>query len=205
MMEQDKTSILLLAVAFIGLSIGCSNHGSVDVLESQLRDREDQISDLRDELEDEHHNLQAAREEAIMLRQQLAADHRASPVELTNGVVRVAEIRIHPLLTGPLDTDADGGDDQLIVLLQPRDDRHKTVEAVGEIDVKLTHGKQLVKQWKVTPDEAINHWRSSKMGSGIMLQLSLDHALSSDKHLIEAELRTANDRTFTARHTFETP
>ena len=207
MKDRDTTATMMPAPMFCAIVFaiagGCSNHGSVEVLESQLRDREDQIDVLRDELDEQHRDLRAAEQEAAMLRRQMQTDDPASEIELTNGVVRVSEIRVHPLISGPLDTDADGVADQLIVLIQPRDERLNVVETAGVIHVKLSRDKRVIQEWDISPEEANRHWRSNQPGSGIMLQLPLSVDLPSAAHVIDVRLSTANDRSFSAKHSFE--
>lgn len=199
-MDRKQARLKFAILASVGLIAGCSNRGSIEVLESQLRDREDQISELQADLTDHEHDLRAANEEADMLRQQLVSDEKASAIELTNGVVRVTQIRIHPLLTGPLDTDDDGVIDELVVLLQPRDQRDKTVEAVGNVHVELRQGQRSIDHWVVTPEQASEQWRDSKLGAGMMLRLPLTDPLPPGKCEVTATLDTANGRTFTAQH-----
>lgn len=200
--HRSQTSLMLGVLIAFGWLVGCSNRGSVEILETQLRDREDQIAELQTELEDKKYDLRAAQEEAVMLWQQLTTDERVSSVELMSGVVRVHKIRIHPLLTGPLDTNDDGSDDELIVLVQPRDERDKTVKAIGALHVELSKNDRPVDQWTVSPQDASQQWRDSKPGAGMMLRLPLGAQLPGGNYSLNATLETANDRTFTATHTF---
>ena len=196
---HSQIAVTLLSLA--GLTVGCSNHGQVELLESRLRDQEDQLESLRNEVESQQHETTVAKEEAKMLRAQLAANKGQSAIQLTSGVSRVSKISINKSMTGFLDNDDNGVADRLMVLIQPRDERGNIVEVTGALHVKFIHAQQTVREWKFTADETLQQWRGNKLGTGIMLELDLDRPPTEDNYEITAQLRTIDDRKFDASRT----
>ncbi|HMF19500.1 MAG TPA: hypothetical protein VKE98_20000, partial [Gemmataceae bacterium] len=115
-----------LATTFVlcCLLFGCGWHNK-ELLENELRTKEIQYNELRDEHErTEHHNRALERENAALRHgEAISPEHAAQTFELK----RITLGR----MTGGLDTDNKAGDDALQVVVEPRDGADHLIKAPG--------------------------------------------------------------------------
>lgn len=195
---------LLLATTLVGCAAG-----DVDVLESQLRDQEDAISQLQHQLASANANMRAAQAETDTLRSQLAQQGQPPAIlaEQAQVLFRVERIELHKYMTGGLDKDGLPGDDAMTVLLIPQDQDGELLKVPGGIHIDLfdmtqPEDRQKIGTYDFSPAEVQQAWHSGFFGSGIMLELPLHNPPQSSKVTLHAELATADGREFHATGQF---
>ncbi|MEX0700752.1 MAG: hypothetical protein WD069_01515 [Planctomycetales bacterium] len=186
---------------------GCALRGNVDALEGRLRVQEDALADLESQLATAHSETRSARREADALRAQLA--DRGAPIllpEQAQALYRVEKIAIEEMLTGGLDSDGLPGDDELNVLLVPRDEHGEPVKLPGDVRFELSDpsrdgaGRQLG-TWEFPAERTRGQWLSGLIGTGYQFRLPWQEVPASPKLLLHARLVTADGRQFDATHT----
>src|SRR5579864_7144033 len=103
------------------LAAGCASRGQIDVLESRLRQQEDSIAQLQNEVSTSKSQLVAARRESEQLKTQLSEQTRTARVEQLSALGQVEGIALNKLLTGGLDRDGAPGDEILSAVVVPTD------------------------------------------------------------------------------------
>src|SRR5262249_42772315 len=110
------------------LLLGCGWHRK-ELLETELRTKEIQYNELRDEHErTEHHNRALERQNAALRHGEATSAEHAAPTFETK---RITLGR----MTGGLDTDNKAGDDALQVVVEPRDGADHLIKAPGTLHV----------------------------------------------------------------------
>lgn len=201
-----SVALLLLLVP---LTPGCLGaRGNVELLEARLREREDLINRQEHNLSDARADLAAARQEADLLRKQIA-DGGASPLppEYAGTLFRVEDIQFNTLMTGGRDQDGTPGDELLVVVFAPYDEHGDVVKLPGRIDLEAIdptrteeEGREIA-QWTFTPEESRDLWRSSWFTAGFELRVAWPEPPQAEQVLLHARLSTADGRHFDATHT----
>lgn len=209
---RSNPSLALRASVVVVLALlgtGCiGRRGNVELLEAHLRDQQDLLARQQRMLAETRSELDLARKDADLLREQLANDG-ASPIppEYTATLFQVENIQFNTLLTGGRDQDGVAGDELLVVVFGPYDEHGDLVKLPGRIeleaiDVNRTEeeGRQIAR-WTFTPEESRDLWRSSLFSAGFELRLVWPEPPSAEKVLLHARLSTADGRHFDATHT----
>jgi outer membrane murein-binding lipoprotein Lpp len=189
---------LLGAAALAG---GCASRGQLDILESRLRQQDDSITQLQNQLSTTQSQLQAARRESDDLKTQLADGTRTARVEQVSALGQVEGIELNRYLTGGLDRDGVPGDELLSVLIVPNDSQGNLVKAPGAVAVTLfdlskPEPQQRIGHWEFSPQKSESLWVSGFLGSGYVIRVPWQEQPQSANLLVHARLKTIDGRQF---------
>ena len=156
---------------------GCAHRGNVDLLETRLRDQEDQLRSLHVQVDRSASELTAARRLNETLQQKLVqpASHKQA-FDLNERQFQVAGLKINPLLTGGFDRDGKPGDDQVTLVFSPIDRNEKPVQIPGHVECELFDRSQSADQQRLglwTFDSAKTHsaWQKTLGSFGYRFEL----------------------------------
>lgn len=200
----------LLPVA-LGLLPGCRN---CEQVESELRRRETEVHELRDELDNVQAFNDALHRELAVLRQPAphqpakpqAALPQAAPsvgiVETISVPNTIKEIVLNRQ-TGGLDTDRCTGDDALQVVVEPRDQDGHALKVPGTMLVSvqeiLPEGiKRPLSTWEVSDEQLRRSWKTGLFGSGFYVTLPWKCPPSTEKLRVTVQFTLADSRLFEA-------
>ena len=188
-----------LAMLFVlcGLLTGCGWCGwrNRELLETELRAKEIQYNELRDEHErTEHHNHALERENAALRHGEIISPEQAAQ---TFGVKRITLGH----MTGGLDTDHKAGDDALQVIVEPRDGADHLIKAPGTLHVlALQIDSQGVKAplsaWDVGADDLRRSWKGGLFSSGYVVNLPWKSWPTCENLRVVARLVLSDGRAF---------
>ena len=180
---------------------GCATRGNVELLESQLRKREDQLYAIQSQLDQTEGELTVAQKEVDTLRGQLAERGRPALLpEQLQSLSRVKEIQVNKLLTGGLDRDGQPGDDILNVVLVPQDEHGEPVRLPGSvelevIDLSAPADSRQVGVWRFSSEEVAKQWPGG-LSAGFQFQIPWHGRTASQNLLLHARFGTADGRQF---------
>lgn len=197
-MRTALSTILTLPVVLAG----CAARGNVELLESQLRSRENELFQVRQQLDQVEDELVASRRE-IRLLQQNVASQGSSPVypETVHRLAQITGIRFDSRLTGALDRDGAPGDDELNVVVAPHDADNQVVKQEGTLELELldlsqADDRRVIGSWRVRAEDVANHWHDGVLGKGIQLRLPWQQAPQSKSLTLFARFITPDGRRF---------
>ncbi len=176
------------------LACGCRNK---DILETELRTKEIQYNELRDEHErTEHYNRALEREVASLRHGEKISPEQASQ---TFTLKRLTLGR----MTGGVDTDNKAGDDALQVVVEPRDGSDHLVKAPGTLHVLALQvdsqgNKTPLSSWDVGPDDLRRSWKNGLLTSGYMVTLPWKTWPWAENMRVVARLVLSDGRIFEA-------
>lgn len=178
--------------------MGCA-HQRTDLLEAELRTKEDQIYDLQAALQRAEGCNVAMQQEIVALRQSPAC--KVTP-ELASQLYTLKEVQLGRL-TGGLDEDSCPGDEALQVVLEPHDCDGQSIKAPGALHVlalQITPQglKAPLSSWDISPNDLRKSWRSGLFGSGYYVVLPWKLWPASPKLRIVAQFRLADGRVYEA-------
>lgn len=190
---------LLLGCACLFLSSGCHSNTSRDLLEAELRTREDDLREAKDELNRAQCENQALMREVSAVRQggpakltpeQAAQTYRLKQIALGRG-------------TGGLDNDDCPGDEALQIIVEPKDCDGHTIKAPGMLHVEALEIspegiKAPISAWDVPPDQVRRSWRSGFLSTGYSLVLPWRSWPSNEKVRVVARFIVSDGRVFEA-------
>lgn len=185
---------------------GCAARGSLDSLESELRQQEDARVALEERLSRMETDLRVARSESDTLRAQLAKSGRQTlPSEQSQALHRATKLTLHSLMTGGWDNDPTPGDEGLTVLLSPVDEHGDLVKLGGDIELELLDLSQGGEQqrlgtWSFPRDEVADLWHKGLLGSGFLVRVPWQTMPASERLTVVARLKTVDGRRFDATH-----
>ena len=187
-----------LATLFVlcGLLVGCGWRNR-DLLETELRTKEIQYNDLRDEHErTEHYNRALEREVAALRHGEKISPEQASQ---TFTLKRITLGR----MTGGVDTDNKAGDDALQVVVEPRDGADHLLKAPGTLHVfALQMDSQGIKTplstWDVCTDDLRRSWKGGLFSSGYVVTLPWKNWPTCEHLRVIARLVLSDGRAFEA-------
>lgn len=190
----------MILVIGLGLSplVGCAHHRT-DLLEAELRTKEDQIYELQAALQRAQGCNLAIQQELTALRQSPAC--KITP-ELASQLYTLKGVYLGRL-TGGLDEDDCPGDEALQVVLEPHDCDDQTIKAPGSLHVlalQITPEglKAPLSAWDISPNELRKTWRSSLFGSAYYVVLPWKVWPTSPGLRIVAQFQLADGRVFEA-------
>jgi outer membrane murein-binding lipoprotein Lpp len=193
-------------VGAAALAAGCASRGQLDVLESRLRQQDDTITQLQNQVSTTQSQLQAARRESDELRTQVADGTRTARVEQVSALGTVEGIELNRYLTGGLDKDGQPGDEALSAVVVPTDSQGNLVKAPGSVAVTLfdlskPEAQQRIGHWEYSAKQADSLWHSGFLGSGYIVRVPWQEKPQSANLLVHARLKTIDGRQFDTSQT----
>jgi hypothetical protein len=174
----------------------------VDLLEARLREQEDEIATLRQQVDHSQSELIAARRLNGSLNQQLASEGKpVVPVALAERQFRVTGLKINSLQTGGIDRDGVPGDEELIVVITPHDNRGEAVRLPGMVDCVLLDPSLPVEQqqlgvWSFDAQQTHDAWQQVLVGSGYRFELPWQTPPTSRELELKMEFRSSHGDRF---------
>lgn len=195
-MRWSVVALPLFAALALGAA-GCRT--SCDRVESELRAREEDVRTLKDEVD----RLAGTN---VALSRELAA-HRGEPGP--DGIIH-KPCEPYPMRslalgrgTGGRSDEACGGDDGLIVIVEPRDCDDQTIKAPGAMVIDVIETPRegasgLLKRYEIAPDQLRCTWQSGLFSTGYRLSLGFERWPITDRLRVVAYFRMTNGRVFEA-------
>jgi hypothetical protein len=187
-----RTSALLLLAAL--LLPGCRHN--TELLESELRAREREARELREEVARlEFHNEALQRGLTT-----LGPDGCKLPPEAAAQIFTLHRITLGRS-TGGYDQDHQLGDEALQVVLEPRDGDDHVIKAPGTVHVTALEIspeglKTPFSSWTVPPEQLRGAWKNGFFTTGYVLVLPWQKAPHCERVRVVARLETADGRLF---------
>ena len=182
---------------------GCGSRGQLEVLESRLRHQEALLSQATSRLANSQRELEVARRETELIRNQaLASGSQFALPEQTQPVARLQKIEFNSLLTGPVPSDPR----HYSVILTPQDEKNSVVQVPGRVSIRAFHVKRngrqsKVGQWDYEPHQAQTYWQQGFLASGYSFTLPISGPQDQhEKLLLSATLKTTDGRFFETSH-----
>jgi hypothetical protein len=183
----------LLPLLMVCLAGGCR---SSELLESELRAREQDVRELRAEVSRlECHN------EA--LQREVAAHQQGSPILPPEVAAQTYTLRRITLGrgTGGRDNDHHPGDEALEVVIEPRDDADHIIKSPGSVTVVALEVspegiKTPISSWNIPTEKLRSSWRTSLFGSAYDLVLPWQTPPSCEQVRVVARLQLPDGRLF---------
>jgi hypothetical protein len=167
-------------------------------VESELRARENDVLELREELHRCGIYNQTLQQEVHALRGQMGMPpHGPSP----------AAYPVMSLIlgrqTGGRSNDICPGDDALQVQIEPRDPEGQAIKAPGQLlidaqEVTPEGIRRPLSSWMIPPDELRRSWRNGLLTTGYLLNLPWKVWPSTEKLRVTAQFQLADGRVFAA-------
>jgi hypothetical protein len=185
---------VLLAAAMAGA--GCQ---SCDLVEAELRTRERQLRETREELDRTEAYNEALQNEVKDLRQ--SPSNKISP-EQASQIYTLKGIGLGRQ-TGGYDEDSVPGDEALQVVLEPRDPDGHAIKAPGSLhvialEVSSEGLKMPLSSWDVGPDQLRRTWRNGLLSTGYYVVLPWKKWPSSNRLRVVAQFTLTDGRVFEA-------
>jgi hypothetical protein len=180
------------------LAAGCQ-HCERDLVESELRHREDDVHELKSEV----CRLQACNDG---LQRELQAVRQTSSAKITPELASQTYVLKSVDLarqTGGYDSDGVPGDEALQVVLEPRDPDGQAIKAPGTLDVQAleitAEGlKRPLSSWHVPPEQLRRTWRSGFLSTAYFVVLPWKNWPTCEKLRVVAQFTLADGRVFEA-------
>jgi len=178
--------------------VGCSANSTVDLLEARLREQQDEMARLQEQLRQKETELEAARRETQLLRRECQQKGCKVFPEQFASVAWLEKVRIHPLLSGGLEKDNLPGDDGLLVFLVPQDADGDLLKVPGRVQITAEEASnaQPIGHWDFTEKEVQDHWVHGLVGSGYQFELQWEKAPTTPAVLVKVTFTTPDGRTF---------
>jgi hypothetical protein len=183
----------VLLCLVLGLAAGCRNR---DLLENELRHREELYRDALDEQRKAECRVESLQREVEVLRQ---GQPKLSPEQaaLSLGVKRITLGRA----TGGYDKDGLPGDELLQVVVEPRDCDDHVIKAPGTLQIcalEITpQGLKLpLCTWQLGPEELSKTWKQGLLSTGYTLFLPWKQQPHSEMVRVTVRLIVADSRVY---------
>lgn len=190
----------LMACSFsLALLLAVGGCRSCDRVEAELRSRENDVRELREEVDRCGVYNQTLQQEVHALRGQLGLPVDGSPPPAAYPVQTLVLGR----QTGGRSNDICPGDDALQVQIEPRDPDGQAIKAPGQLVVHAqeitTAGiKRPLSSWIVPPDELRRSWKNGLLTTGYLLNLPWKVWPSTEKLRVQVQFQLADGRVFEA-------
>lgn len=187
---------MLLGLGFLSAAVGCRN---CDLLEAELRTRENDLRELRADLARTEAHNEALHRELGAVRHATSAKPSPEQASQTYTLKQIVLGR----QTGGYDGDQCPGDEALQVLLEPRDADGHAIKAPGSLHVEVleinSQGlKTPLSAWDVSAEQLRRLWRHGLLSTGYQLTLPWKVWPSNDKLRVIAQFTLADGRLFEA-------
>ncbi len=192
---------VVLALAIVG---GCASRSGLEVLESSLRQQEDRLAGLQQQLDATQSELQISQNEVAQLRSQLAANGQQSHTpEHFENEFKATGLRFNAYLTSGIDRDGYPGDDVLSVLLYPHDEQGGLVKLPGSVelravDLSAPEGQQEIGSWSFTPEQTKKAWHTGFLAAGFLFEEAWQRLPQGSNITLHARFKTLDGRQFDA-------
>ena len=200
MVHQTWMSVVM-ALAIIG---GCASRGGLEVLESAMRQQEDRLAELQQQLSATQSELQVSQNEVAQLRSQLAANgQQAHTPEHFEHEFKAVGLRFNSYLTSGVDRDGQPGDEVLSVLIYPHDEQGGLVKLPGTVelralDLSAPDGMQEVGSWTFTAAQTKEAWHSGFLAAGFLFEEAWKQLPQGSAITLHARFKTLDGRQFDA-------
>jgi hypothetical protein len=193
---MGRPVVWLVGLAFLFPLVGCRN---CDLVEAELRSREAESRQLRDELYRSESYNYALQRELHDLRSGTPA--KLTP-ELATQVYTVQEV-VLGRGTGGYDDDGVPGDEGLEVVLEPRDPDGHAIKAPGTLYVEVLQippeGVKLpLSSWEIPANQLRRTWRSGLLSTGYFVVLPWKNWPTTSKLRVTARFILTDGRVFEA-------
>ncbi len=189
---------------WIGLALATFGSGcrSCERVESELRARENDVRELRDELGRNESYYQALQHELRMMRGETCPQPGEQPI--VGWPVRSLTLGRQ---TGGRDIDGGAADDSLQVVLEPRDPENQPIKAPGTALIQVMEVtpeglKRPLTTWEIPADQLRQSWRSGLLTTGYILNLRWKIHPTMEKLRVVAQFRLTDGRVFEADKDF---
>jgi hypothetical protein len=182
----------------LSLMIAASGCRSCERVESELRAREDDVRQLREELDRCSVYNQTLQQEVHMLRGQLGMPaHGAPPAAYPVQTLTLGR------QTGGRSQDLYPGDDALQVQVEPRDPDGHVIKAPGQLlilaqEITPEGTKRPLSSWMIPPEQLRKTWVNGLLTTGYLLNLPWKIWPTTEKLRITAQFQLADGRVFEA-------
>ena len=195
MQARCRGVLFLLLLPLLSISSGCRN--KTDLVEMELRTRETMYREaLEEQRRIEGHNLALQREiEALRQGSKITPETAAQ----TFGLKRITLGRS----TGGQDNDNVPGDEQLQVVVEPRDSDDHTIKApgilqIGVLEISPQGTKTPLCTWDIMPVQLRQSWKQGLLSTGYTLTLSWKNLPTTENLRVVVRLITSDKRVYEA-------
>lgn len=99
------------------------------------------------------------------------------------------ELAINRRMTGGMDRDREGGDEGIMVFVEPRDDEGRLARTPGAVSVVVmdpskTGGEARIARWDFQAHEFAKHFKKSALGEGLVYELNWPDAPPASRDLM---------------------
>ena len=199
----------LLILIFVTMPISGCARGNVELLEVQLRAREDELLQAQSELLESQQLIGRLEREQRLLQTQLAESNNPQTLpETTRNLARIVSLKIDETLTGFLDQEPPLGEDTLNILLGPADAQGEIIKIEGSVNLELLDlsdretGRKLG-EWSLSPEKVAQNWHDGFLARGFQLTLPVELSSSSSMLTVRARWTTLDGRSFDAVQTLK--
>lgn len=184
-----------LSLSLISVAGGCRH---CDRVESELRARENDVRELREELDRCGVYNQTLQHEVHSLRGQLGIPPDGPPP-----AAYPVQTLVLGRQTGGRSNDICPGDDALQVQVEPRDPDGQAIKAPGQLliqaeEINREGIKRPLSSWLIPPDELRRSWKNGLLTTGYLLNLPWKAWPSTEKLRVTAQFQLADGRVFAA-------
>lgn len=198
-LNSGRVHVALFAVCTSLLcGIGCQSAAvrRADGLEARLRDQEESLDRLSASLEQVESDRDVARREVSILRDELGK-LQPSPelLQIAHSTARIDRVEVVPLLSGGLDRDDIPGDEQISLLIAPKDSSGEIHRVSGELSVRLTDisrpaGSEEIATANFSDVESQTLWHNGIVGRGFRVLIPLPADLKTRNLTAHVRFRT---------------
>ena len=174
----------------------CAGCHSCGVVESQLRARENDVRELKEELERTEFYNQTLQNELRALRGEQPLPDKAATAYPVRSLALGRQTGGRPADHGP-------GDGSLQVMVEPRDPDNQPIKAPGSllvtaVEVSTEGLKRPLSSWEISPDQLRRSWRNGLFNTGYSLTLPWKVWPSTEKLRVVVVFRMPDGRVFEA-------
>lgn len=192
-----RAVLTVLCPLFVLSAVGCRNN--CELVEAELRTRERDLRELRDELCRTEAYNEALERELRALRQ--GGVSHVYPEEASQKYALQSVVLGRQ--TGGVNNDDCPGDEALQVVLEPRDPDGHAIKAPGALQVTILEvsreGQKVpLCSWQVAPDQLRRSWRGGLWSTGYFVVLPWKKWPTTEKLRVVAQLTLSDGRTFEA-------
>lgn len=198
-LNSGRVHVALFAVCTSLLcGIGCQSAAvrRAEGLEARLRDQEESLDRLSASLEQVESDRDVARREVSILRDELGKLQPSPEIlQIAHSTARIDRVEVVPLLSGGLDRDDIPGDEQISLLIAPKDSSGEIHRVSGELSVRLTDisrpaGSEEIATANFSNVESQTLWHNGIVGRGFRVLIPLPAALKTRNLTAHVRFRT---------------